>query len=1533
MQMICGIEDNIKKAATAYLKAFGLKEGDFLTLEAFATVEQSFNEYENDTVSIYELQTDGVLIKITVPDIVLASYQQQTGNTPYVQANNSNYDGLLLANVKDQFDNQWETFKRFLEDGLLSVQQILKINDKKIPAGLKTEFIQLRQGILDSRESGDFDRAYLAFGQYLLEGDKLSTTALAKINEIRSANLGDQDRFVAINQLVDLIAPYRSIVGELFSELEGAPDNMLKNLVTALKTTMATIDAIHLKEAEKYSIIQYDKILTPSRKEYERQFHKEIAELQAHAGASTGRIRETLLSKIKQKQDEFRDSNPTRGFIEKVLKGEFGDSSFASKWVGAAITNGDVIVQGFNLALKQAMEGIYNQTNSLRSEFAKAYDDFKRATGITDFNGQDFLKKYLREVDVFYYDPKTNEVLSYKTYNILHRHSNERFGVISRFKAELEMAEANKNKPEVERLTKLYDQYLMDNFERPYVDEFYVADRLLDTVVGSHTVRERRARIFDVMKQVNLEIKANNGHITQGQIETMDGLWKEYDAMRSKLNTDGTQKTGEDLEVANVLEQYSKLRQGIVTYEISDYSRIHFEKQKAEIDAHPDPEVRARWYYYNTKTEYDPRWFADKLKLQTSLGKVMDIIARKTGNPANNSQEKYALLETIARKYRDNNGTINGRRATIEEQELVKSLEEEIKRIKKFQGLGLTQEQMDSLEALQIRKEEFLDDLNSPNDGLAQAARKQVALINKQMKDIRKDMPDDVKNLVDRAIQLIDDLRALNESSLTDYYKDERRARFAEHLNQNPMPSDFEYNGVTFKRADDNGLVYFNTTSIEETGEITYGDVDYLTAHTTFQKSLEQSFENTEWYIRNHVETWDNTTKKMEWKPTYIWKHTKPNSTYEVNYNRPNRNWTSSNVKKNPRFRETNGTPTPKANALISDEYDALSRDERNFIDFLTNAYLEAQESYRPHDRLGYSIPRKEKGLSILDTVQSGSVKTSAKIIGRRFRATEQDIENEGQFELGDSSGEMVKFIPVRFTSKLDLDLVDTNFFQTFFDYSVKALEYQALESALPLLGATEKVLGIHNYAPKSEKYNVLGVKFGIHRKLRLRGNNERLDTIRQNANMIIYGEQDVVAKIGKYKWNKIFNNLMAMDAFKILAGSVPNQFVNFAGGVIQQLIRTGIEGGLAPYTFAEWNQAHREYEFKYSGQLIGDLSTINKSYIGQIFEYFGVFDVETDIRERSLLKDMLSTEVLMMPRNIVEHSLNATTFLAIANKSQIGGLPLLEAFELVNGVLTPRFQMTEDNREAIELIKRKTDALIRDVNGNYAKLDKTLAEKYWIGRAVFFMKKYMVTFVMARWGERRFSVEHGRFVEGYHRTFTRMAWESKGRDLLRVLPFTDQTHLTPEEKYANRQVQIELLLITMMYAAVSLIFGYDDDDKERFQKLRKNNWVENEMLYILLKSRAEAETFVVPFGLDDIRKQRDGMFRELFPMVDNIWKMTVRDINYIPPGLERYDKKGRGYDKGDIKLVHDLYKLIGVSTPKYDPVGAIQNMEMLKNR
>jgi len=269
----------------------------------------------------------------------------------------------------------------------------------------------------------------------------------------------------------------------------------------------------------------------------------------------------------------------------------------------------------------------------------------------------------------------------------------------------------------------------------------------------------------------------------------------------------------------------------------------------------------------------------------------------------------------------------------------------------------------------------------------------------------------------------------------------------------------------------------------------------------------------------------------------------------------------------------------------------------------------------------------------------------------------------------------------------------------------------------------------------------------------------------------------------------------------------------------------------------------------------------------------------------------------------------------------------------LRDGVLTPKFQMTEENQEKVLMTRRKANAMIRDVNGNYAKLDKTLAEKYWVGRAIFFMKKFIIPMVESRYGGKRYSAEHGRFVEGYYRAWARFTWESKGKDLLTLLPIGDQSHLTEDEKYAINQMRKEIILLAIMWVLGSVVMGYDDDDKDRFKKLKENSWFYNWVLYTVLKTRSEAETFVVPFGFDEIRKQRDGLFRELFPLFDNIWAVTIKDINYFPPGLEKYEKSGPGYKKGDVKLVHDLYKILGKSAPKYDAIQSIRNLELLKKK
>ena len=1537
--MTCGIKNVLENNARVFLETLGLKEGDVLTLDAFSQYEERLNKFQGGNLSLYELRPDSVYIKIEIPDIIADSYEQTAAGetSDYERANDSDYSPLLLDNIRSKFDEDWPSFVKFIEDSLLSVQQILKINGDSIPVGLKPELIQLRQALIDSREDPSFERAFISFGQYLVEGDKLSEIVLAKIKELTTN--GKEDNFIASSQLASLITPYRAVVDDLFASMVEDNSNKLKDMITRLKTSIDTIDSIHLREAEKFSVINYDKLLAPSRKQFEKQITGEIAQLEKHILNSSGRVRDALISKVEKLKRDLSES-PNKGYIEKLLKGEFGDSSFIKKWIGAAMTNGDIIVQGFNLAIKNAMDGIFDRTNQLRHEMAKAYDEFKQSTGVSDFNGQEFVKKFLVETEIFYFNKKEGKIDSYKKYNLLHSHSNERFSVISRFEAQLEEADSRKDLAEIERIKTELDRYLGENFERPHADNFYKAEELLDVRIGGRTVRERRKEIFDTMGFIKSDIKANGGLVTQDQIEAMNDLWTKYDALRSKTNPDGSPKTGDDLAVAQTLEEYSKLRRTVVSYEISEYNMLQFEKQKKEIDKLTDKEAKARWYYFNTKQEIEPRWFEDRLRIENSMSRIVEAIGNLVGSTKNDIQVRYKDLRDIANKYRDNNGIINGVKSTVEEQERTKQIEEQIKRLRKFQGLGLSDDQSNRLEQLINEKEVAENEMTDPNPSVQNAAYKRISTINKEIKSIKAEMPLNVRVLVEKVTQLMEELSKISMTTNTHYYTQEYEKQYNLFLNDKKMVDDFEFDGYRFSKQEIDGkITYVKSYQDESTGEIVYETVSFDDAHNAFVRTLEEEFQQSEWFIRNHILSWDAATKSNIYKPTYLWKHTRPTPEYSTKEDRPNRNWSSTKIQPNPNYRDIDGKPVPKADKLLDTKYGSLVESDKKFLDFLTNKFMKAQEAYAPHDRLGYSIPMKEKAITILDTIQNQEVKAGWKVFKRKWKATSQDIETEGvsgingdgEFKLGDSAGEMTKFVPVKFKSKLDLDITNTNFFQTIFEYGVGALEYEALNSVIPLLEATDKTLSNPAYAPKSKDLNVLGRKFGILRKLKIRGENERLSTIRNNANMLIYGEQDVDATFLGLKWNKIFNNLMGYDAFKILAGSIPNQAVNLFGGIIQQIIRTGT--GVAPYTFKQWMQAHKEYGTKYAGQLINDLSSIDRSYIGQLMEYFDVFNIDTDIKDRSLIKNMMSSDLVMMPKNFVEHELNATTFLAIAKNVSIDGMNLLEAFELRDGVLTPKFQMTEENQEKVLMTRRKANAMIRDVNGNYAKLDKTLAEKYWVGRAIFFMKKFIIPMVESRYGGKRYSAEHGRFVEGYYRAWARFTWESKGKDLLTLLPIGDQSHLTEDEKYAINQMRKEIILLAIMWVLGSVVMGYDDDDKDRFKKLKENHWFYNWVLYTVLKTRSEAETFVVPFGFDEIRKQRDGLFRELFPLFDNIWAVTIKDINYFPPGLEKYEKSGPGYKKGDVKLVHDLYKILGKSAPKYDAIQSIRNLELLKKK
>lgn len=61
----------------------------------------------------------------------------------------------------------------------------------------------------------------------------------------------------------------------------------------------------------------------------------------------------------------------------------------------------------------------------------------------------------------------------------------------------------------------------------------------------------------------------------------------------------------------------------------------------------------------------------------------------------------------------------------------------------------------------------------------------------------------------------------------------------------------------------------------------------------------------------------------------------------------------------------------------------------------------------------------------------------------------------------------------------------------------------------------------------------------------------------------------------------------------------------------------------------------------------------------------------------------------------------------------------------------------------------------------------------------------------------------------------------------------------------------------TLVFTLLLSLLGYDDDDKDRFKKMERNNWVTNHMIYNLMMIKSESEQFIpIPgMGMDEIAR------------------------------------------------------------------------------
>jgi len=272
---------------------------------------------------------------------------------------------------------------------------------------------------------------------------------------------------------------------------------------------------------------------------------------------------------------------------------------------------------------------------------------------------------------------------------------------------------------------------------------------------------------------------------------------------------------------------------------------------------------------------------------------------------------------------------------------------------------------------------------------------------------------------------------------------------------------------------------------------------------------------------------------------------------------------------------------------------------------------------------------------------------------------------------------------------------------------------------------------------------------------------------------------------------------------------------------------------------------------------------------------------------------------------------------------------------------------------------KNRFQAVSRRLYGAYDDFGTPEGNKYLGYRMFFFMRKWIVPMFVNKLGAQvdtsegilkmklkpRYDWALGKPTQGYYITtlkFIKEAITSKGQKF---------KYMTAQEKVDLKRTGADALFIIGLALVAGLLFGYDDDDEDRWKKLQTKSgalftdefnpggFMANHALYLMLGVQSETSAFIpiskvgdVNFGLDDYTSFLTGS-SVAFGNTLVLYASMMQDIlNFITfNDVARYKREAGPYwwqQKDELKVWGHALKAVGITGTSGNPETLLKNLE-----
>jgi len=254
-------------------------------------------------------------------------------------------------------------------------------------------------------------------------------------------------------------------------------------------------------------------------------------------------------------------------------------------------------------------------------------------------------------------------------------------------------------------------------------------------------------------------------------------------------------------------------------------------------------------------------------------------------------------------------------------------------------------------------------------------------------------------------------------------------------------------------------------------------------------------------------------------------------------------------------------------------------------------------------------------------------------------------------------------------------------------------------------------------------------------------------------------------------------------------------------------------------------------------------------------------------------------------------------------------------------------------------------DANVR-LNGLTNQLDSPLAEKNLLYNTFFFSRRFITGLFLNRFQFDTSKNNLGGDVYNWNTNeLTRGFYIDALSAIKKMLKDADylRHYMTPREKAALKKMLVETAYIITLMLLAAIVFGYDDDDPDRFKKMKQREkdyglqgWVANHALYQVLMIQKENQLFNPIFGAQDWLDFTKSSTIVVQPTIGSLLKIT-KDLFYLVTGDESaYYKQDVGpYDwqeKESAKVLNHFLSSLGFTGKNYSPIWAIKKKEQFEN-